>query len=67
MEAAENSDIGSDFDYEEEEVDESNRTATIENVSNTFEKTQATPEKDAYFFSKVASEAATANMKSSTA
>lgn len=56
-----------EFFLDKREVDESNRTATIENVSNTFEKTQATPEKDAYFFSKVATEATTANMNSSTA
>lgn len=56
-----------EFFLDKREVDESNKTATIENVSNQFEKTQATPEKDAYFFSKVATEATTASMKSSTA
>ena len=56
-----------EFFLDKREVDESNRTATIENVSNQFEKTQATPEKDAYFFSKVATEATTANLKTSTA
>lgn len=56
-----------EFFLDKREVDESNRTATIENVSNQFEKTQATPEKDAYFFSKVATEATTAKLKTSTA
>lgn len=49
------------------EVDESNKTATIEKVSKQFESTQAVPEKDAYFFSKVVSEAETAGLKTSTA
>ena len=56
-----------EFFLDKREVDESNKTATIENVSNQFEMTQATPEKDAYFFSKVATEATTANLKSDTA
>lgn len=56
-----------EFFLDKREVDESNKTATIENVSNQFEMTQATPEKDAYFFSKVATEAETAGLKTSTA
>ena len=56
-----------EFFLDKREVDESNRTATIQNVSNQFEKTQATPEKDAYFFSKVATEATNASLKTSTA
>lgn len=56
-----------EFFLDKREVDESNRTATIENVSNQFEMTQATPEKDAYFFSKVAEEAEKANLKTDTA
>lgn len=56
-----------EFFIDKREVDESNQTATIENVSNQFEMTQATPEKDAYFFSKVATEATTAGLKTSTA
>lgn len=56
-----------EFFLDKREVDESNRTATIENVSEVFETTQATPEKDAYFFSKVATEATTAGLKTSTA
>lgn len=56
-----------EFFLDKREVDESNQTATIQNVSSKFEQTQATPEKDAYFFSKVASEAVTAGLSSSTA
>lgn len=56
-----------EFFMDKREVDESNRTATVENVSETFEKTQAVPEKDAYFFSKVATIATTNNLKTSTA
>ena len=36
------------------DVDETNETASIRNISNTFEMTQAAPETDALFFSKVA-------------
>lgn len=36
------------------DVDETNATASIENISKSFELQQATPESDAYFFSKVA-------------
>ncbi len=39
------------------DVDETNQTASIKNISETFHKTQQVPEMDAYFFSKVASEA----------
>lgn len=56
-----------EFFLDKREVDESNQTATIENVSNQFEETQAVPEKDAYFFSKVAAVATQAGLKSSTA
>lgn len=41
------------------DVDETNATASIQNISRVFEQTQATPEIDALFFSKVASKAAT--------
>jgi len=47
-----------EFLMDKREVDESNQTGTIQNVSNQFMITRATPEMDAYFFSKVASEAA---------
>ena len=56
-----------EFFVDKREVDESNQTASIENISNTFEVTQATPEKDAYFFSKVATKAVAGNRASNTA
>ena len=56
-----------EFFMDKREVDESNQTATIENVSNQFEQTQAVPEKDAYFFSKVYAVADDNNLTSSTA
>lgn len=56
-----------EFFLDKREVDESNQTATIENVSNQFEETQAVPEKDAYFFSKIAKEAEDNDLKTSTA
>ena len=56
-----------EFFLDKREVDESNQTATIQNVSVQFERTQAVPEKDAYFFSKVAKVAADNGLKSSTA
>lgn len=50
------------------DVDETNATASIQNISRTFEQTQAAPEIDALFFSKVAAAAqATAGYFSSTA
>lgn len=49
------------------EVDETNKTASIQNISHTFEQTQAVPETDALFFSKVAQKAqATSEYHSST-
>lgn len=39
------------------DVDETNQTASIKNISEVFHKTQQVPETDAYFFSKVATEA----------
>lgn len=56
-----------EFMVDKLEVDESNQTASIQKVSNTFEKTQATPEMDSYFFSKVATIATANNLKTSTA
>lgn len=56
-----------EFFIDKREVDESNQTATISNVSKTFEQNNATPEKDAYFFSKVATVATQAGLKTSTA
>lgn len=49
-------------------VDETNATASIQNISRTFEQTQVVPETDALFFSKVAQAAlAVAGYHSSTA
>lgn len=56
-----------EFFLDKREVDESNQTATIQNVSLQFERTQAVPEKDAYFFSKIAKVATDNGLKSSTA
>lgn len=39
------------------DVDETNKTASIQNVAKTFDRTQSAPETDAYFFSKVAATA----------
>lgn len=39
------------------EVDETNKTASIQNISRVFEQTQVVPETDALFFSKVAAAA----------
>lgn len=56
-----------EFFVDKREVDESNKTASIQNISNTFETTQATPEKDAYFFSKVATKAVEVKRSTNTA
>ena len=42
------------FLVDKADVDETNKTASIQNISQTFEKTWAVPEADALFFSKVA-------------
>ena len=42
------------FLVDKADVDETNATASIQNISKTFEKTQVVPETDALFFSKVA-------------
>lgn len=39
------------------DVDETNQTASVQNISRTFEQTQASPEQDALFFSKTAAKA----------
>ncbi|MEE1218600.1 MAG: phage capsid protein [Ruminococcus sp.] len=43
-----------EFLVDKADVDETNQTASIQNISNTFELTQVVPETDALFFSKVA-------------
>jgi hypothetical protein len=45
------------FQVDVADVDETNETASIKNVAKVFHETQATPEADAYFFSKVANKA----------
>lgn len=45
------------FLVDKADVDETNATASIKNISKTFHETQQVPEMDAYFFSKVAQEA----------
>ncbi|WP_448863723.1 phage capsid protein [Clostridium sp.] len=42
------------FLVDKADVDETNATASIQNISRTFEQTQVVPETDALFFSKVA-------------
>ena len=43
-----------EFLVDKADVDETNETASIQNISRTFEQTQVVPETDALFFSKVA-------------
>ncbi|MDO4754190.1 MAG: hypothetical protein Q4A41_04225 [Bacillota bacterium] len=47
-----------EFFIDKRDVDETNKTASIQNISAQFQRTQATPEMDAQFFSKIAAEAA---------
>lgn len=46
-----------EFMIDKADVDETNATASIQNISRTFEQTQVVPETDALFFSKVAQKA----------
>ena len=46
-----------EFLVDKADVDETNQTASIKNISTTFETTQASPEQDALFFSKTAAKA----------
>lgn len=46
-----------EFMVDKADVDETNSTASIQNISRTFEQTHAVPEMDALFFSKVAQKA----------
>ena len=46
-----------EFLIDRADVDESNSAASVMNISRTFEQTQAAPEADALFFSKVAAAA----------
>lgn len=57
-----------EFLVDKADVDETNSTASIQNISKVFEQTQASPETDALFFSRVAQKAkATGTYFSSTA
>lgn len=57
-----------EFLVDKADVDETNATASAQNISRTFEQTQVAPEIDALFFSRVAQKAqATADYSSSTA
>lgn len=57
-----------EFLVDKADVDETNATASIQNISRIFEQTQVVPETDALFFSKIAQIAqATAGYHSSTA
>lgn len=57
-----------EFLVDKADVDETNATASIHNISEVFEKTQVVPETDALFFSKIAQKAqATEGYHSETA
>ena len=56
-----------EFLIDKADVDETNATASIENIAKVFQMTQVAPEHDAYFFSKVAQKAIAANLYSETA
>lgn len=54
------------FFVDKADVDETNQTASAENISAVFQQTRVAPETDAYFFSKVATAAVEANLSSET-
>lgn len=56
-----------EFLIDKADVDETNATASIENIAKVFQMTQASPEIDAYFFSKVAQTAAETTLSTETA
>lgn len=56
-----------EFLVDKADVDETNQTASIQNISRVFEQTQVAPETDALFFSKIAKAAVEANLYSETA
>ena len=56
-----------EFLVDKADVDETNKTASIQNISRVFEQTQVVPETDALFFSKVAAAAKAVNYSSKTA
>lgn len=56
-----------EFFIDKADVDETNQTASAENISHVFEKTRVAPETDAYFFAKVAKAAINAGLVTKTA
>lgn len=56
-----------EFLIDKREVDETNATASIQNVAKVFEKTQASPEIDAVFYEKVFAATPVANVSTVTA
>lgn len=56
-----------EFFIDKRDIDESNQTLSIQNISEQFTRTKAVPEMDATFFSKVASVAEENKLVSSTA
>ena len=56
-----------EFLVDKADVDETNATASIQNISKVFEQTQASPETDALFFSKITAQAKTSKLYTNTA
>ncbi len=56
-----------EFLVDKADVDETNATASIQNISKVFEQTQASPETDALFFSKITAQAKTSELYTNTA
>lgn len=56
-----------EFLVDKADVDETNATASIQNISKVFEQTQASPETDALFFSKITTQAKTSELYTNTA
>lgn len=54
------------FLVDKADVDETNATASIENISKVFEQTKSAPETDALFFSKITSKAKSSNLYANT-
>lgn len=56
-----------EFLVDKADVDETNSTASIQNITNVFVRTKQAPEMDAYFFSKIAALAKAENLVTRTA
>lgn len=54
------------FLVDKADVDETNATASIENISKVFEQTKSAPETDALFFSKITAKAKESNLYANT-